>query len=319
MGVSKKCTIFCVFVLSVFLVGAYAGEKQEIRKSFEAYKTVKLALVSGDCAIEADDQKGIELSVVHTYDSKKYEVVVDKKEGVLILKEKFNGSGSGDSMWNLSVPRNTEIIFSSASGDGDIKGLTKGLTFKSASGDLECGNIKGNVTVSTASGDLEIKNITGDITVKTASGDIEGGNLKGKMTVKSASGDIELNGLTGSINVRTASGEIELDGLVITGDSSIKTASGEIEVKLEKGNEHNLTLVTASGDVVLDYNGNPLKGMFEFSARKSSGEIISPVKFQKKEETKHHGQKYVVKSFSIGGNSPKIILKTASGTVELKK
>ena len=87
MGVSKKFTIFCVFVLSVFLVGAYAGEKQEIKKSFGVHKTVKLALVSGDCSIEAGNRKEITLSVIHTYNPEKYDVAVEKKEGVLVLKK----------------------------------------------------------------------------------------------------------------------------------------------------------------------------------------------------------------------------------------
>ena len=258
MGVSKKFTIFCVFVLSVFLVGAYAGEKQEIKKSFGVHKTVKLALGSGDCSIEAGNRKEITLSVIHTYNPEKYDVAVEKKEGVLVLKEKFKGSVSGDSVWTLTVPRDTEIVFASASGDADIKGLTKALTFKSASGDLECGDIKGDITVSTASGDLEIKDVIGNIAVKTASGDIEGGNLKGTMTVKSASGDIELKGLTGSIDVKTASGEIELQGLTVMSDSVIKTASGEIDVKLKVEHEFLKVEFSDNGSGIDEEHGNLL-------------------------------------------------------------
>lgn len=320
MGVSKKLSIFCVFVLSVFLVGAYAGEKQEIKKEFAAQQTIKLELVSGDCAIETSSQKTIALYVVHTYDPNKYEVDIEEKNGVLVLKEKFIGSVSGDSTWNLTVPPNTEIVFSSASGDADIKGLTNNLTFKSASGDLECGRIKGNVSFSTASGDLEIKDVTGDIDIKTASGDIEGSMLNGKMSVKSASGDIELDDFTGSIEVKTASGEIEVKEFLVKGDCMFKTASGDIEISLKDGCKHNLTAATASGNVVLDYNGKPFLGFYEFSARKTSGEIIAPVTFAKSEDVERHGQKYMVKSFKAGKKGePKITLKTASGTVELKK
>ncbi len=319
MGVSKKITLFLVFVLSIFLVGAYAGEKHEINKTFAVSKSVKLALVSGDCLVRAGNEKEITLSAIYTYPPEKYEVEVEEKDGILTLREKFKGSVSGDSKWVLSVPVKTSIGVSSASGDLDIKGLSGDVTFKSASGDLECGDIKGNTTVSTASGDLELKNISGDISVSTASGDIEGENLIGTMEFKTASGDIELGELTGGVTVKTASGEIELGNLAVKGDSVFKTASGEIQITLKETAEHNLTLISVSGNIVLDYNGKPLKGQYEFTTRKKSGDISAPVQFQKAEEKEQHGHPFEVKSFSTGGGSPKITIKTISGTIELKK
>jgi len=321
MGVSRKISIFGVFVLSVFLIGAYAGEKHEINKTFAASKTVKLAMVSGDCSIHPGKAKEIVLSVIYTYPPEKYEVEVDEKDGVLNLREKFKGSVSGDSQWVLTVPADTAITLGSASGDAEIKGLNGPLSLKSASGDMECGDITGNVTVSTASGDLELKNIVGEISVATASGDIEGRNLNGKMTFKTASGDMELHDMTGSLEVKTASGDVELESFDVKGDSVFKTASGEIEVKLKETAEHNLTMITVSGNIALDYNGKPLKGKYEFSTRKKSGDIVAPVAFQKTESTEEeeHGHVFTIKSFSVNGDTPKILMKTISGTIELKK
>jgi len=75
----------------------------------------------------------------------------------------------------------------------------------------------------------------------------------------------------------------------------------------------------ASGDVTLDYNGNPIRGYFEFTARKHSGRISAPFKFDKVEEYEQSGQTYEQKSFTREKDSPKIYLSTSSGRAALKK
>ena len=72
-------------------------------------------------------------------------------------------------------------------------------------------------------------------------------------------------------------------------------------------------------DVVLDYNKNPVFGSFEFVARADRGKISSPFKFDKEETFFDHGQKYMKKWFKRKKDTPKILIRTASGKVELKK
>jgi DUF4097 and DUF4098 domain-containing protein YvlB len=319
MKALKRINLFLVCLVSIFLVTAYAGETQEIDRTFAAKKTVQIKTVSGDCVVKTAGGSKIQVHVAYTYPKDVYEPVFKEEGDTLVLQEKFKGSGSGKSTWTVTVPAKTGITFHSASGDFSAAGLKGTLNGKTASGDFEIKDLEGDLTIGTASGDLEADNISGNLVFKAASGDIEGRNLEGDMAIKTASGDIEIEEAKGSFEVKTANGEIEASKIILRKASSFKTASGEVEIQLAESAKYDLTLASATGDVVLDYNGHPFKGYFEFTAKKSSGEIECPVKFDKEEEIEHHGQKYLKKSFSRGGNTPKILLKTASGTAELQK
>ena len=137
--------------------------------------------------------------------------------------------------------------------------------------------------------------------------------------IKTASGEINISDSKGEFTLGTASGDIEASNMEFTAESSLSTASGEISVELAKSLTYDMTLSTASGNVDLDYNGNDVKGFFEFTARKDKGKIVSPFKFDKEEVIEKNGKEYDKKSFTKGGVSPKVYLKTASGTVRLEK
>ena len=125
--------------------------------------------------------------------------------------------------------------------------------------------------------------------------------------------------LSGDIDIQTASGDINASDILIENESQFKVASGDVEVTLTESVAHNLTLASAFGDAVLDYNGNPLNGWFELTASVEDGMIISPFKFDKEEIKEKWGKEYAVKSFEKGSDTPKIYIKTATGKAVLKK
>lgn len=332
----KRVNLFMVCLISIFLVGAYAGEKK-ITKTFGAKSEIQIKTVSGDCIVNTSAGNKIQVVILYTYPEDVYKPSFEEAGDTLVMKEKFEGSAHGSSTWTVTVPVKTKITFHSASGDFSAAGLKNDLKAKTASGDFNVENIEGSVMIGTASGDLKANNISGNVSFKAASGDmdirkvsgklefkvasgdLEGRDLKGDITIKTASGDIDIENAEGSLDVKTASGEVEASKILLKKASVFKTASGDIEVQLAESAKYDLTLASASGNAVLDYNGNPLKGYFEFTAKKTSGKIVSPVKFDKEEEFEQHGQKYLKKSVTLGGSTPKILIKTASGKAELDK
>jgi hypothetical protein len=333
-----KTIVFClVFMGSLFLAGLYAYGEHEIRKTFKDKKVVQLSTFSGDCIVKKARGGEIEILFIHSYSNTNFEPRFEEDGNKLILKEKFHLSGSGDSTWNISVPDKTTVLFQSISGNftvegvkGDITASTvsgdlaardcKGeLNLKSISGELDVKNLSGNINVTGVSSSLEIKDLSGEIRLNTASGDIKAERLDGSVLVKCPSGDIEITDAKGSIEVKAASGDIHAEGIIIKKESSFKVASGDIYVELAKSAEQNLSLECASGDAVLNYNGNPIEGYFEFKAIDDRGDIISPFPFDKEEEEEKWGKKYLIKSFKRGLDVPKIRIYTASGKAELRQ
>jgi DUF4097 and DUF4098 domain-containing protein YvlB len=355
MRKARTVAVSCLILLLV-CVYADAGLGKEVHKTFDGIKAVELSSVSGDCIVRTHSSKEVIVDLIYDVDPESAFTYEFRESGsTLIIKERWKGTSSGEVSWTLTVPADTEIEFSTASGDITASGLSADFEANTASGDVDVRDMGGDIDISVASGDIVLVNAKGEVDISTASGDISvencGGNVElstasgeisakkcgGDIELSTASGDIEAVGLSDEIELSTASGDIEISdskgtfdlgcasggikakGITIMGASEFSTASGEVLITLAETSEYDLELSSASGDVVLDYNGKPVKGFFEFTANKRRGRIACPFKFDKEEEFEEHGETYLRKSFSMKGDAPMIHLSTASGKAELKK
>jgi len=300
----RFCILSTVYVIVFLAFGTgFAQKEEKFHKEFDKKESVMISTVSGDCIIKQSSSDKIILDVVYSVrPSKFFEPDISERGNSLKIKERWSGSSSsGKVTWTLAVPPETEVEFSTASGDLSVEGVNN------------------KIEANTASGDIEIENTTGDLDCNTASGDIKVKNAQGEMELNTASGEVDVKNSKGVFELSCASGDIDASNITIKEESSFSTASGDVEVKLAKSSDYDLELSAASGDVTLDYNGNQIKGFFEFTAKKRRGRISSPISFDSEEEFGRNGNEYVRKSFTKDGSNPKIYLETSSGTVKLKK
>ncbi len=350
----KNGIMLLLAVMSVTFMNVAIAQKN-VKKSFSSKENLKINLVSGDCEIKKSGSNKIEIQLSYTFPEDCFEFKFEETNDALKVSEKFDGNCRGESNWEIAIPENVHVKFNSASGNLVLNDVSNGFSGNTASGDFKLNKITGSVNINTASGDVDANNIAGDLKLNTASGDVKILNSAGEIAITPASGDVKIEKNTkgakistasgdvmltntsgiykvktasgeanvtnskGEFKMSTASGDIELDYVEFTADSKLSAASGNIKIKLMKALTHDLTLSTASGNVTLDYNGNDVKGFFEFMAREDKGRIVSPFKFDKEEKVEKDGKTYDKKSFTKGPASPKVYLKTSSGTVALKK
>ena len=308
-------------------------------KTFKGIKQIKIKTMSSNCEVIKARKKNVVVQFHVPGEKDCFTPKIERLEGdILVISNNFMANKcDGEITWKIEAPDGIQIDFSSISGDfslkdvdasisaktvsgrltvTDCKGKIKG---KSISGDCTANNVSGDIFITSVSGDCEIVDGDGNIKVKSASGDIVANQVTGKMTLKVASGEIRCQKGNGEFVIKNASGDINVTDMILTNASVAKGASGDITINLKKSLKYNLTLSTASGDVTLDYSGNPIKGHFEFIVAKDNGSIVCPFAFDKEEEFEKWGKRFVKKSFSKGGKSPKISIKTASGKAILKK
>ena len=341
----RRGMVVTVLALALLTVSGLAdmAVAEDVTKAFDGIEKVELSSVSGDCIVKthSSDEVIVELFYDVTPEGS-FEYEIKKSGKTLVIKEKWGRKGkhrsmSGDVSWTLTVPADTEIEFSTASGDitatglkgsieastasGDIdlRDVSADVDISTASGDANLVNLDGDIEISTASGDIDIEDSEGDIELSTASGDIDATDVSGDIDLGAASGDIKISGSRGTFDIGCASGDVDVKGVVIEGASEFSTASGNVEVSLAETCGYDLEISSASGNAILDYNGNEVKGFFEFTVHKRRGKISCPFDFDEEEEFEEHDQTYVRKSFSRKGDSPKIELSTASGKAVLKK
>ena len=164
---------FAAFLILALCFTAATVVAGDITKTYPAKERIRINTISGDCVVHGEDVDEITVTVEDSYRPRdSFEPRFSERGNVLKLNEEMFGSNSGSSRWTLTVPANTEIKFTTASGDFIAFGLT------------------GDVVVNTASGDIELTECTGECDMNTASGDIEVRDCGGEMDLKSASGRI---------------------------------------------------------------------------------------------------------------------------------
>lgn len=317
--ISNILTLIVTILLTV--VTAYTQEKKEIHKEFDGKKAVKIKTVSGACEVKTHSSNKILVHLVYSVEPPgAFEPEFKETERYLKLSENWSGSSSSGTVnWTLTLPAKTEISFSTASGDFLAEGTSSPIEVSTASGEISVTNAKGEFKISTASGDVTLEDGEGEFDISTASGDVQARNIKGDIEMSTASGEIDINNSRGVFELSCASGDIDVSGIIIEEESSFSTASGTVDVRVSSSPEYDLNLSSASGDVTLDYSGNPIKGYFEVSARKDRGRITSPIKFDNESEFERNDHTYVKKSFTRESETPKIYIETSTGKVVLKK
>ena len=331
--------ILAIIVL-IWLMGPGLGAADSPRileKSFSGAAEIRIRLASSDCVIASADGSKIRIKNETTKSPDSYSPEVSMANGIVTVGEEFSGHGPnhGRSRWSIWVPKGVPVTFRSASGNLEVRELGNALDISTASGDVNLDGLSGKIKIRTASGDVDIAGVSmetkihtasgdvnvekskGGISVMTASGDIEIVGAEGVLKIRTASGDVDLKKIHGSGDVRSASGEIEMKGLIPTGEWTLSAASGSIEVNLGAEAKHDMTLSSASGSVVLDFDGNPVKGSFELLAAFNRGEIRCSEKGNT-ETVFRRGTKFSRLSFSRG-DQPAISLRTHSGTVEIRR
>jgi hypothetical protein len=292
----------------------------KISKTFPAKKLVEIHTASGNVIIKKGSSSQISVDLdIRVKPEDAFRPEFDELGDRLKLSEDWTGRGSGNVIWTITVPPQTEIEVKTASGDVSVDGLTKDVEIKTASGDVTIENSSGDIEIQTASGDVELTETSGEIEVTVASGDVSGSGINGDIEISSASGDIKIEQSEGEFDLSTASGDIETTKITLQAASKMSAASGDIDAVMAKSPAYDLTLETASGNLELDYNGNPLKGKYVFTASNSRGSIVAPFEFEKEETFKKHGREAVRKIVSFSGDTPVISLETSSGRITFKK
>jgi hypothetical protein len=314
-----------ILLATSMTAGGLMAQDGELHEEFKGIEELEIEIVSGDCIIEGTAGNKVVVDLKYSYTADCFEPQLDKANGQLRIRERFHGHRcSGHSEWTIKVPREMDIEFSSASGELSLSNCEGNFDVESASGGIEIANCAGVFDVDNASGRIRISDTNGKFNVDNASGRITFTDVAGWVKLDNASGSVDLKRVKGRFSVDNASGDIEADGMEIEDQSEFDTASGDIEIYLAATPKHDMELGTASGDVVLNYSGNPVVGFFEFTARKDRGRIEAPYKFDTEVEfTRGHSRWdddviYVRKSFTRDGDSPKIIMETASGTIDLR-
>lgn len=298
-GIFLKMGLIALLNLSF---GFAAHPEEKVEQIFKAKSGVKIKLVLGDCHIKGSMDKQIHVNVIHSYDRDEFEVVFREKETSLLIQEKFHEHNpSGSSAWTIELPPDIEIDFESATGSLIISGWQ--------------GEIEGN----TGTGDIEVNNTKGKLKLNTGTGSIEVHDAQGEFDLNSGTGNVKLETSSGNFEANSGTGSVSAVSLTFSDEGNFNSGTGTCRVVKPQGADFELSISSGTSDALLDLQGMPLEGYFEFTAHARRGSIECPVKFDEENDYEEGDGHYYRKSFTRGKKSPRYYISTGTGTAELKK
>jgi len=169
MNSINRIAAWSLAVVLLLTVSALAGRRQVETRTYEARELVEVNTVSGNLEVRVGDSDEIIVELEHSVRPRdNFEPRFRERTNAIELSERFHGSSNGSSYWTITVPKDTRIEFSTASGDLTVEGL---------GGDIEA---------DLASGDINLFDCTGDFDLRTASGSIDSDSCGGRFDLSTA-------------------------------------------------------------------------------------------------------------------------------------
>ena len=220
--------------------------------------------------------------------------------------------------------------------DGEVvRGNVSGdFLSTSTGGNYRIGNVSGRVRILTHSGEIRVESIGGPADLKSFGGDIIVGPVQGDLKASTMAGDIRAEAVQGSVLADTAGGDIRIASA--SGSLDAKTAGGDIIVPSVGGS---IRAVTAGGDVRIGVASPELRG--SVTIHNSGGDVSLTLPAGAKADIelvvtgaedddlairsdfpdltvsrKHGVQRATV---ALNGGGEKVVVRTSSGTIRLKK
>ncbi len=298
MKLLRLLIVPALLVCLLFSGSLYA--QKEIDKTFDAKKAVKLELALGSCWVKSSNDDKIHVHLEYSYDDESFEAIFRDKGRNLNIKEKFFGNGhDGYSNWTISLPKDVELDFNSGTGDLNVDKVTA--------------EIDGN----TGTGDIEIKNAKGEFDLNSGTGHLDISDSEGEFDLNSGTGDVNIKNSKGNFDANSGTGDVEAYDITIEDEGDFNSGTGDVEVTLPKGDDYDLSLNSGTDDAILDMDGIPIEGYFEFTADSRRGDIVCPVDFDEEEEDWKGNSEVMRKSFTKGKKTPRFFISTGTGKAKL--
>ena len=293
------CPVALLFIAVLsFSAAAATGQNN---KEFPAKKEVRIKLVLSGCELSASTNGKIQVELESTYDSDRYEAIMEERGDRLYLKEKFYGDDHhGNAFWKIAVPPGTEVECSSATGDISVNGF------------------EGELEGSSGTGDIEVRKSKGEFELNSGTGNVEVSLCEGELDLNSGTGTVSISDCKGNIQANSGTGNCRASQVMILDDAEFNSGTGNCIVTRPAGEMFDMEINSGTGDAVLDLDGMPLVGYFEFKTHARRGDIDCPVEFDKEERGGQDGEEYIRRSFTREKNTPRYFISTGTGTAELK-
>ncbi len=196
---------------------------------------------------------------------------------------------------------------------GRVSGTVKILT---NSGEIHVASAGSGAELKTSGGDIQIGPVGGDLKAQTLAGDIRAGAVGGSISVETTGGDIRVERVGGSVGARTGAGDIILPS--VRGAVEAQTGGGDVRVAIvTREARGGVSIRDDGGDVTLTLPAD-FRGEVDLQVLDSAPqETFIRSDFPEVAVTRQHDSQRA--SGLLNGGGPKVVVRTHSGSIRLRK
>jgi DUF4097 and DUF4098 domain-containing protein YvlB len=184
------------------------------------------------------------------------------------------------------------------------------------SGEIRVASAGNGADLKTYGGDIVIGPVTGDLRVSTAAGDIRGGAISGSANADTAGGDIRFDRVGGNLDAKTAGGDIIAES--VGGSVRANTAGGDVRIRaVSKDLRGGVVIHDGGGDVTLTLPPD-CRAEIDLEVTGADDEdTLIRTDFPGLTVTRRPDVQRL--TGAINGGGEKIVVRTSSGTIRLRK
>jgi DUF4097 and DUF4098 domain-containing protein YvlB len=197
---------------------------------------------------------------------------------------------------------------------GRVSGRVKIVT---NSGEIHVGSAGAGAELKTSGGDITVGPVSGDLRAHTDAGDVRAGAVGGAAVVETSGGDVRIERIGGVADLRTGGGDIVVKA--VGGGFQARTDGGDVRVAvLSREPRGGISIRNGGGDVTLTLPADiRAEVSLEVSDCSDASEAFIRSDFPEIAVTRKSGESRA--SGSLNGGGPRIVIRTTSGTIRLRK
>ncbi|HYT32203.1 MAG TPA: DUF4097 family beta strand repeat-containing protein, partial [Thermoanaerobaculia bacterium] len=197
---------------------------------------------------------------------------------------------------------------------GRVSGRVKIVT---NSGEIHVGSAGAGAELKTSGGDITVGPVSGDLRAHTDAGDVRAGAVGGAAVVETSGGDVRIERIGGVADLRTGGGDIVVQA--VGGGFQARTDGGDVRVAvLSREPRGGISIRNGGGDVTLTLPADVRAELdLQVTGCSDPSEAFIRSDFPEIAVTRKSGESRG--SGSLNGGGPRIVIRTSSGTIRLRK
>jgi DUF4097 and DUF4098 domain-containing protein YvlB len=225
---------------------------------------------------------------------------------------------AGDEDFSVVRGDVTGDFLATAGGGGYKLGRVSGrVKIDTNSGEIHVGSAGAGAELKTSGGDITVGPVSGDLRAHTDAGDVRVGAVGGAAVIETSGGDLRIERIGGVADLRTGGGDIVVNA--VAGGFQARTEGGDVRVAvLSREPRGGISIRNGGGDVTLTLPAD-IRAELDLQVTDCSdpSEVFIRSDFPEIAVTRKSGESRA--SGSLNGGGPRIVIRTSSGTIRLRK